>query len=177
MKASSVYDFEVQDLAGRKVKLSDYRGKVLLIVNTATACGLTPQLNGLQKLYEKYKERGFEVLGFPSAQFAGQEPRKGDAIQEFCEVNFGVGFKIMGKGKVKGDEAQPLFKYLAKETRQLFLRNNYPVWNFQKYLVDRNGKVVDYFIPWTLPNDDKIAAAIEKCLDEKAVETSKSTAA
>lgn len=171
MKQQSIYDFEVKDLAGKPVKLSNYKGKVLLIVNTATACGLTPQLNGLQKIYEQYRERGFEILGFPSAQFAGQEPRKGNDIQEFCQVNYGVGFKIMEKGKVKGDDAQPLFQYLAKETRQLF-RDNYPVWNFQKYLIDRNGKVVDYFVPWTVPTNDKITEAIEKCLDEKAVETS-----
>ncbi|MCW5907673.1 MAG: glutathione peroxidase [Chitinophagales bacterium] len=164
--AQSIYDLEVKDLAGRKVKLSDYRGKVLMIVNTASACGLTPQLKGLQKLYDKYKDQGFEVLGFPSADFGGQEPLKGDAIQKFCEVNYGVGFKIFEKGKVKGSSAQPLFKFLAKETKQFFVRDNYPMWNFQKYLVDRNGKVVDYFIPWTLPKDDKIAEQIEKCLKQ-----------
>lgn len=175
--ADSIYDFKAKDIAGREVKLSDYRGKVLLIVNTASACGLTPQLKGLQKLYEKYNKQGFEILGFPSADFAGQEPLKGEAIQEFCEVNYGVSFKVLAKGHVKGDKAQPLFKFLAKETKQLFVRDNYPVWNFQKYLIDRNGKVVDYFIPWTLPNDAKIADRIEKCLDEKAVDSIKTAAA
>ncbi len=173
----TIYDFEAKDIAGRTVKLSDYKGKVLLIVNTASACGLTPQLKGLQKLYEKYKGRGFEVLGFPSSDFAGQEPLKGEAIQEFCEVNYGVSFKVLAKGHVKGDKAQPLFKFLAKETKQLFLRDNYPVWNFQKYLVNRNGNVVDYFVPWTLPNDAKISERIEKCLDEKAVDSTKTAAA
>jgi glutathione peroxidase len=173
----TIYDFEAKDIAGKTVKLSRYRGKVLLIVNTASACGLTPQLKGLQKLYEKYKERGFEILGFPSADFAGQEPLKGEAIQQFCEVNYGVTFKMLAKGHVKGKNAQPLFKFLAKETKQFFVRDNYPVWNFQKYLIDRNGKVVDYFLPWTLPNDAKISERIEKCLDEKAVDSINTAAA
>lgn len=175
--AKSIYDFTAKDIAGRDVKLSSYRGKVLLIVNTASACGLTPQLDGLQKLYENYKSRGFEILGFPSADFGGQEPLKGSEIQEFCQVNYGVSFKVLAKGHVKGSTAQPLFKFLAKETKQFFVRDNYPVWNFQKYLVDRNGKVVDYFIPWTLPNDAKIADRIKKCLDEKAVDSMKTLAA
>ena len=162
--AKSIYDFEVKDLAGKTVKLSDYKGKVLLIVNTASGCGLTPQLDTLQKLYEKYHDKGFEILGFPSDQFAGQEPLKGEAIQEFCSVNYGVKFKIFAKNKVKGNEAQPVYKYLAEQSKVLGF-NNYPVWNFQKYLIDRNGKVADWFNPWKLPDNDKIAEAIENCLN------------
>lgn len=167
--ANSIYDFEVKDLSGKTVKLSAYKGKVLLIVNTASACGLTPQLDSLQKLYDKYKNKGFEILGFPSSQFAGQEPLNGSDIQSFCSVNYGVQFKIFAKNKVKGDGAQPVYKYLAGESKVLGF-NNYPVWNFQKYLIDRNGKVADWFNPWRLPDNDKIAEAIEKCLNTPPVE-------
>jgi glutathione peroxidase len=166
--ANDIYDFEVTDLGGKQVKLANYKGKVLLIVNIASKCGLTPQLNGLERTYEKYKDQGFEILGFPSNDFM-QEPKDGNNIQEFCTVNYGVQFKIMAKNKVKGSEAQPLYKYLANETRQL-LRKNYPIWNFQKYLIDRNGRVADWFNPWKTPGDAKITEAIEKCLAQKPVE-------
>ncbi len=166
--ASSIYDFEVKGLNGKTVKLSDYKGKVLMIVNIASKCGNTPQLDTMQKLYEKYKSKGFEILAFPSNDFA-QEPGSGGEIQEFCSVNYGVQFKIFEKNKVRGNGAQPLFKYLAAETKNA-LFNNYPIWNFQKYIVDRNGKVVDWFNPWKLPNDDKITETVEKCLAQKPVE-------
>lgn len=165
----SIYDFTAHDLAGKKINLADYKGKVLLIVNIASQCGNTPQLGSLQKLYEKYKKDGFEILGFPSNQFAGQEPLSGNSISEFCSVNYGVNFKIFEKGKVKGSDAQPLFKYLASKTKIAFI-DNYPVWNFQKYLIDRNGKVVDVFNPWRLPSNDKITEAVENCLKEPYVE-------
>ena len=164
-----LHDFEVNDLYGKKVKLSDYKGKVVLVVNIASECGLTPQLKGLQKLYEKYHSRGFEILGFPSNQFAGQEPLHGEKIEEFCSVNYGVNFRIMEKGHVKGKGAHPVYNHLAKETSLLGVKN-YPVWNFQKYLIDREGNVVDWFAPWKTPNNDKIAEAIEKCLDKTSVE-------
>ena len=167
--ATSIYDFTVNDLAGKPVKLSAYKGKVLLIVNIASKCGLTPQLDGLQKLYENYHDKGFEILAFPSNQFAGQQPESGSAIQDFCTVNYGVQFKVFDKGKVKGKEAQPLYKYLATETANM-VRDNYPVWNFQKYVIDRNGKVVDWFNPWKTPESDKITEVIEKCLNTPAVE-------
>lgn len=167
--AKSIYDFEVKGLDGKSVKLSDYKGKVLLLVNIASRCGQTPQLDTLEKLYEKYRDQGFEVLAFPSNDFAGQMPEGGNAIQEFCSVNYGVKFKIFSKGKVKGSDAQPLYQYLAEETKIVF-RNNYPLWNFQKYIVDRNGRVVDWFNPWKWPDSDKITEMIEKCLKEKGVE-------
>ena len=170
--ATSIYDFTVNGLNGKPVKLADYKGKVLLIVNIASKCGLTPQLDALQKLYEKYQSKGFEILAFPSNQFAGQQPENGEAIKEFCSVNYGATFKVFENNKVKGNNALPLYHYLAKETGNV-LRNNYPVWNFQKYIIDRNGKVADWFNPWKLPNDDKITELIEKCLNKPAVENKK----
>ena len=163
--ANSIYDFEVKDLAGKAVKLSDYKGKVLLIVNIASKCGLTPQLDALQKVYEKYNKQGFEILGFPSNQFAGQEPLNGNDIKEFCSVNYGATFKIFAKDKVKGTDEQPVYIYLAKEA-SVFGFKNYPVWNFQKYLIDKNGNVADWFSPWNVPDSDKITEAIEKCLKD-----------
>lgn len=160
----NIYDFEVNDLVGKKVKLADYKGKVLLIVNIASRCGNTPQLDGLQKIYEKYKDKGFEILAFPSNEFAGQEPLNGEAIQEFCTLNYGVSFKVFDKTKVKGSDAIPLYKYLAEQTKVLFM-DNYPKWNFQKYLIDRNGNVVDYFNPFKSPTSDNITESIEKCLN------------
>lgn len=170
--AKSIYDFTVKGLNGKPVKLADYKGKVLLIVNIASKCGQTPQLDTLQKLYEKYQSKGFEILAFPSNQFAGQQPEDGEAIQEFCSVNYGTTFKVLEKNKVKGNDAQPLYQFLAEETGNL-LRKNYPIWNFQKYIVDRNGKVADWFNPWKLPDNDKITELIEKCLNTPAVENKK----
>ena len=165
----NVYNFEVKDLSGSIVSLSKYKGKVLLIVNIASKCGLTPQLEGLQQLYTTYNNQGFEILAFPSDQFAGQEPLNGSAIENFCTVNYGVTFKVFEKGLVKGKNAQPLFKFLAKQSAQIFIEN-YPVWNFQKYLIDKNGNVADWFSPWRLPLSDKITESIEKCLKEQRVE-------
>lgn len=165
--AKSIYSFKVTDLSGKTVPLSTYKGKVLLIVNIASKCGQTPQLETLQKLYSKYNKKGLEILGFPSNDFM-QEPNEGDSIEEFCSVNYGVTFKVFAKSHVRGARAIPLYQFLADETRQL-LRKNYPMWNFQKYIVDRKGKVVDYFNPWRWPDDDKITGTIEKCLAEKGV--------
>jgi glutathione peroxidase len=160
---TSIYDFEVKGLDGKSAKLADYKGKVLLIVNIASKCGQTPQLGTLEKLYEKYRDKGFEILAFPSNDFA-QEPKEGDKIQEFCTRNYGVQFPVFEKNKVRGASAQPLYQYLAKQTGNL-LRTNYPIWNFQKYIVDRNGRVVDWFNPWKWPDNDKITEVIEKCLN------------
>ena len=113
-------------------------------------------------MYEKYKPQGFEILGFPSNDFA-QEAKEGAKITEFCQVNYGVQFKIFAKNKVKGSDAQPLYKYLAEQTKVAFF-NNYPIWNFQKYLIGRDGKVADWFIPFKSPDNAKITEAIENCL-------------
>jgi len=161
--ADSIYDFEVKDLTGKPVKLAQYKGKVLLVVNIASKCGLTPQLDGLETLYKKYKDKGFEVLAFPSNDFM-QEPKEGDKISEFCSVNYGVDFKIFEKGKVKGADAQPVYQYLGGQSKRLLFFKNFPVWNFHKYLVDKNGRVVDSFNPWKKPEDAKIAEEIEKYL-------------
>lgn len=159
----SIYNFEVKGLNGKPVKLSAYKGKVLLIVNTASKCGQWFQMKDLQKIYERYKGEGFEVLGFPSNSFS-QEPKNASEIGEACEVNFGVGFKMMEKNSVLGPSAQPLYKYLRKEAGM------FPMWNFHKYLVDRNGKVVAWYNPFKRAVDASITEQIEKCLKERPVE-------
>ena len=162
---STVHNFKVKDIAGKKVALEDYKGKVLLIVNTASECGLTPQFSDLEEITKDYKGKDFAVLGFPSNQFGGQEPLNGAKISEFCEINYGVTFKIFDKVEVKGDDAIPLFKYLSKKSEN----GNYsssPKWNFHKYLVNKNGEAVDYFLPITKANGSKVRKSIDKLLAE-----------
>ncbi|MEK4063013.1 MULTISPECIES: glutathione peroxidase [Paenibacillus] len=158
----SIYDFEANTLRGEEESLSKYKGKVLLVVNTASKCGFTPQYKGLQEVYDKFKDRGFEVLGFPSNQFAGQEPGESEDIAEFCEINYGVSFPMYEKVDVKGDEAHPLFKYLSKEAPGV-LGSKSVKWNFTKFLVDQEGRVLKRFAPQTTP--DQIEADIAKLLD------------
>ncbi|MFC3748511.1 glutathione peroxidase [Paenibacillus sp. GCM10012306] len=157
----SIYNFEAQTLRGEEESLSKYKGKVLLVVNTASKCGFTPQFKGLQEVYEKYKDRGFEILGFPSNQFAGQEPGESEEIAEFCEINYGVTFPMYEKVDVKGDEAHPLFKYLSAEAPGL-LGSKSIKWNFTKFLVDQDGRVLKRFAPSTTP--DQIEAEIKQLL-------------
>ncbi|AIQ72792.1 glutathione peroxidase [Paenibacillus sp. FSL R7-0048] len=157
----SIYDFEVNTLKGEEESLSKYKGKVLLVVNTASKCGFTPQYKGLQEVYEKFKDRGFEVLGFPSNQFAGQEPGESDEIAEYCEINYGVTFPMFEKIDVKGDEAHPLFKYLSKEAPGV-LGSKSVKWNFTKFLVDQDGRVLKRFAPKTTPQ--QIESDISKLL-------------
>jgi len=136
-----VYDFEVKRLNGDSVKLDAYRGKVLLIVNTASQCGFTPQYSGLEELYGKFRARGLEILGFPCNQFGKQEPGSSDEIAEFCRVNYGVTFPMFEKIDVNGKNAHPLYQYLKSEARGLL--GSEPIkWNFTKFLVDRGGQVV-----------------------------------
>ncbi|WNS41042.1 glutathione peroxidase [Paenibacillus sp. MMS20-IR301] len=158
----SVYDYEANTLRGQEESLSKYKGKVLLVVNTASKCGFTPQYKGLQEVYDKFKDRGFEVLGFPSNQFAGQEPGESGEIAEFCEINYGVTFPMYEKINVNGSEAHPLFKYLAKEAPGV-LGSKSVKWNFTKFLVDQEGRVLKRFSPQTTP--DQIEADIAKLLD------------
>ncbi|NJJ39805.1 glutathione peroxidase [Paenibacillus apii] len=146
----SVYDYQANTLSGQKEPLSKYEGKVLLIVNTASKCGFTPQYEGLQKLYDKFKDRGFAVLGFPSNQFASQEPGSSEEIQEFCRLNYGVSFPMYEKIDVNGDNAHPLYKYLTKEAPGA-LGSKSVKWNFTKFLVDREGRVLKRFAPTTTP--------------------------
>lgn len=157
----NVHDFEANTLRGREESLSKYKGKVLLVVNTASKCGLTPQYKGLQEVYDKFKDRGFEILGFPSNQFAGQEPGESEDIAEFCEINYGVSFPMYEKINVKGADAHPLFKYLTKEAPGV-LGSKSIKWNFTKFLVDQEGRVLKRFAPQTTP--DQIEEDIEKLL-------------
>jgi glutathione peroxidase len=158
---TTVFDFTAQDIAGKDVDLSQYQGKVLLIVNTASKCGFTPQYKGLQALFEKYRERGLEVLGFPCNQFGHQEPGDEAAISEFCELNFGVDFPLFGKIDVNGDNAHPLYRHLKEEAPGL-LGSKAVKWNFTKFLVNREGQVVKRYAPTDKP--ESLAKDIEKLL-------------
>ncbi|RZK52894.1 MAG: glutathione peroxidase [Pedobacter sp.] len=162
----NIYPFKVKLLNGKEKTLSDYKGKVLLVVNTASGCGFTPQLKELQELREEYAEKGFEVLGFPSNDFGRQEPLEGAAINEFCEVNFGVQFPMFEKIMVRGEHAHPLFKFLSQKKLNGNL-NSTPKWNFHKYLINANGEVVDYFYSFTKPNSSKVKKKVQRLLDNK----------
>ena len=153
----SIYDYKVKDVLGNEVSLRDYEGKVLLIVNTATGCGFTPQYDGLQDLYEKYKEQGFEILDFPCNQFGHQAPGTEEEIVSFCQARFGVTFKQFKKIDVDGENEEPLYTYLKKQKGGKLGRKI--KWNFTKFLVDRQGNVVERFSPTTTPEkiDEKIA--------------------
>jgi glutathione peroxidase len=157
-----VYDFEVNLLTGDSVKLSGYRGKVLLIVNTASQCGFTPQYSGLEKLYDKFKARGLEILGFPCNQFGKQEPGSSEEIADFCSVNYGVTFPMFEKIDVNGKDTHPLYRYLKREARGVL--GSEPIkWNFTKFLVNREGEVVERYGSTTKP--EQIEADIEAALD------------
>jgi glutathione peroxidase len=156
----SVYDFIVKTASGEEKSLQDYEGQVLLIVNTASKCGFTPQYEGLQKLYEKYRDRGLVVLGFPCNQFGGQEPDTDEEIQSFCQVNYGVTFPVFAKIEVNGKHAHPLYQYLKKEASGVL--GDAIKWNFTKFLVDRQGKVQGRFAPTTKPAE--LEKEIEKYL-------------
>lgn len=146
---TSLYDFTVSDQADQPVSLKDYKGKVVLIVNTATGCGLTPQYQGLQELYDKYKDQGFEILDFPCNQFMGQAPGSAEEINSFCTLNYQTTFPRFAKIKVNGKEAEPLFDWLKKEkSGPLGARIE---WNFAKFLINREGKVVERFSSKTDP--------------------------
>lgn len=161
---NSIHDFKVKNARGKDVSLSDYAGKVVMIVNTASKCGLTPQLEKLEKLYKEFNKDGFEIIGFPSNDFAGQEPLSSDKAEEFCQINYGVTFTIMEKIHVKkGEQQHEVFKYLGDNAPGLNMLTH-PKWNFQKYLVDKNGKVVDYFIPTTDPDSQKVKDEISELL-------------
>ena len=158
---AGIYDFAVKDIHGKTVKLDAYKGKPLLIVNTASKCGFTPQYKGLEALYEKLHGKGLEILGFPCNQFGEQEPGSEAEIESFCELNYGVTFPMFAKIDVNGDGAAPLYKYLKKEKRGL-MGSEAIKWNFTKFLVDRSGKVIERYAPKTEPAS--IAGDIEKIL-------------
>jgi glutathione peroxidase len=146
---TSIYDFTVAKSNGEDYSLEEYKGKVLLIVNTASKCGFTPQFEELQGMYEEYQADGFVVLGFPSDQFMNQEFGEQDKIIEFCQTNYGVSFPMFKKTDVKGEDAHPLFKFLTKEKKGLLLSDI--KWNFTKFLVDKNGEVYERYSPQTSP--------------------------
>jgi len=158
---AGIYDFAVKDIHGNTVKLDAYKGKPLLIVNTASKCGFTPQYKGLEALYEKLHGKGLEILGFPCNQFGEQEPGTEAEIESFCELNYGVTFPMFAKVDVNGDGAAPLYKFLKKEKPGL-LGSEAIKWNFTKFLVDRNGKVIERYAPNTEPA--AIAGDIERLL-------------
>ena len=154
----SIYDFTVKDAKGAIVNLNDYKGKVLLIVNTATGCGFTPQYEGLQSMYEKFSDRGFEILDFPCNQFMNQAPGTEEEIVTFCQARYKVSFKQFAKIKVNGKQEEPLYTYLKSQQKGVL--GSKIKWNFTKFLVDREGNVVKRFAPSEKP------AAIEKFVEE-----------
>jgi glutathione peroxidase len=158
---TGVYDFSMTDIHGKPQSLGQYKNKVLLIVNTASQCGFTPQYKGLESLYKKMHGRGLEVLGFPCNQFGAQEPGGEEEIESFCEVNYGVTFPMFAKIDVNGKNAAPLYEYL-KEAKPGLLGSEAIKWNFTKFLVDREGKVVERYAPKVEP--EAIADDIEKLL-------------
>ena len=156
----TIYGFAPKDKGGNAVSLEDYRGQVLLIVNTASKCGFTPQFAGLEKLYKDYQEQGLTILGFPCNQFGKQDPGSNDEIQEFCQLNYGVSFPVFGKIDVNGSNADPLFDYL--KTAAPGTLGKRIEWNFTKFLINRDGEVVKRYAPTTKP--EAIAADIEAVL-------------
>lgn len=158
-KEKSVYDFKMKSLAGQDVDLSKYKGKVLLIVNTASKCGNTPQYAALEKLSETYRKQGLEILGFPANNFGSQEPGSNEEIGAFCTKNYGVTFDMFSKISVKGADKAPLYTYLTEEANPQFKGD--VTWNFEKFLISRDGKLVGRFTPKTQPGSPEVVAAIE----------------
>ncbi|MEP7295051.1 MAG: glutathione peroxidase [Burkholderiales bacterium] len=158
---ASIYDFEALSIEGKPAQLSTQRGKVMLIVNTASACGFTPQFAGLETLWETYRDKGLVVLGFPSNEFGGQDPGSDGEIASFCQLNYGVSFPMMSKVKVNGADAHPLWKWLTAEAPGI-LGSKGIKWNFTKFLVGRDGKVLKRYAPTDKP--ESIAADIQAAL-------------
>ncbi len=160
-RETPMFDLTMQRIDGSEQPLEEYRGRVLLLVNVASQCGNTPQYEGLERIYEAYRERGLEVLGFPANEFGGQEPGTDEDIQAFCTSNYGVQFPMFSKIVVKGDDIHPLYDYLTSQPAPV---GGEVRWNFQKYLVDREGNVVASFHPKVQPEDPELVAAIEQLL-------------
>lgn len=157
---NTIYDYTVQDINGDEFDFSSLKGKKILIVNTASKCGFTPQYEGLERLYQKYKDQNFTIIGFPSNDFGQQEPGSNDEIVEFCKINYGVTFPLMSKISVKGDSIAPIYQFLTQ--KELNGKKNSSVkWNFQKYLINEDGTLHDYFYSLTEPESKKITRWIE----------------
>jgi len=160
-----IYQFDVQKIDGEQINLSKYKDKVLLVVNTASQCGFTPQLKDLVELKNLFKDKDFEILAFPSNDFGGQEPLEGAAITEFCE-SFGANFPIFDKIRVRGPYADPLYKFFG-DKKQNGKFGSVPRWNFHKFLINKDGRVTDFFYPFTKPNSSKIRKKIDRLLAGK----------
>lgn len=154
----SLYDFKVQDINGKEVSLADFKGKVVIVLNVASKCGLTPQYDGLEKFYEDYKDKGLVILGFPANNFMGQEPGSNEQIATFCRTSYGVTFPMFSKISVKGSDKAPLYQYLTAATGEEVS------WNFQKFIINREGKVVQSVAPRTLITDPEVLKVIEGLL-------------
>jgi glutathione peroxidase len=162
-QSRSPLDFHMLSIDGEDVDLAQYKGKVVLFVNVASKCGNTPQYAALQEIYEKYKDRGFVILGFPANNFKGQEPGTNEEIKQFCTLNYGVTFPMFAKISVKGEDQHPLYRFLtAEETNPGF--GGDIEWNFAKFLINKEGRVVNRFTPKTVPDDAKVITAIENAL-------------
>lgn len=161
--AKTIYDFKVKDIAGNDVSLADFKGKVVMIVNVASKCGLTPQYESLEAAYKKYNDKGFVILGFPANNFMGQEPGSNEEISGFCKRNYGVTFPMFSKIDVKGKDQAPLYKFLTDKKENGAVDAEVG-WNFQKFLIDREGHVVTYFKPATEVTDPAVVKAIESLL-------------
>ncbi len=161
---ANIYNIKVLDINKKEIQLSDYKGKVLLIVNVASKCGFTKQYKGLQEIYDKYKDQGFEILGFPCNDFGGQEPGSNEEIAEFCSLNFNVKFRMFDKVTVKGKKKHPLFELL---TNNSVTGKSEIKWNFEKFIIDKDGNVVDRFRSITKPEGKKITKIIERELGKK----------
>jgi glutathione peroxidase len=155
----SIYDFTLPLLNGKDAPLADYKGKVVLVVNVASRCGFTPQYSALESIYEKYKDQGFVIIGFPANNFAGQEPGTNEEIAKFCTGKYNVTFPVYGKISVKGDDQAPLYSFLTKDANPALTGDI--KWNFTKFLVDRDGHVVERFEPPVTPDSPEVVSAIE----------------
>ncbi|NRB47030.1 MAG: glutathione peroxidase [Saprospiraceae bacterium] len=161
----SIHQFKVNDIEGKEVNLADYEGKVLMVVNTASKCGFTPQLDDMEDLYREFREEGFEILAFPSNDFAGQEPLEGKEIQQFCQIKYEASYPILEKVHVKGGKAHPVFNFLSKRSENGNVSST-PRWNFHKYLIDKEGQVRTFFYTFTRPNASKVKKAIRQLIEE-----------
>ncbi|NEU08196.1 glutathione peroxidase [Flavihumibacter sp. R14] len=168
MNKKSVHQFDVQKMNGESMSLREFDNKVLLIVNTATDCGFTPQLKELESLRRDFAGEDFEILAFPSNDFGGQEPREGNAILEYCVLNYDVHFPIFDKTRVRGNYAHPLFKFLSDKKLNGHVAAA-PRWNFHKYLINRQGEVIDFFYPFTKPNSSKLRKRILHQLKQEII--------
>lgn len=177
--ANEIYEIPLKTIDGQETTLGDYKGKTLLIVNVASKCGLTPQYEGLEKLYENYRDRGFEILGFPANNFLGQEPGTEEEIKDFCATNYNVQFPLFSKISVKGDDQHPLYNYLTETKPETDVNDgafeerlkgfgsvrskpNEVLWNFEKFLVGKNGEIAARFAPDVAPDDERLTAKLEE---------------